>query len=135
MKCVPPRRATSLDELSHNNSYAAMKAGLGDDTENISDHAEPQHANTRSTKRISTGSSPDNANIHVPNKVSASASFGPYLSDKEVAQRYGVKKQTIWRWAKKSETFPKPIKFQGTTTRWCLAALMEYERREKEDHA
>ncbi|MNV88278.1 hypothetical protein D3C71_1824710 [compost metagenome] len=49
-----------------------------------------------------------------------------------MAQRYGVKKQTIWRWAKSSPTFPKPTKFQGTTTRWCLAELNEYDRQEME---
>lgn len=53
------------------------------------------------------------------------------LCDREVALRYKVKKQTIWRWARSSETFPKPIKVEGST-RWSENELDEHDRKLKE---
>ncbi len=51
-----------------------------------------------------------------------------YLSVEQVAQRFNVSKDTIWRWKRKSE-FPKPVKLGGTTTRWRLADIEEWEGR------
>lgn len=53
------------------------------------------------------------------------------LSDRDVALRYKVEKQTIWRWAKTSNSFPKPIKVEGTT-RWSELELDEHDRKLKE---
>ncbi|MBB4351599.1 helix-turn-helix transcriptional regulator [Aliirhizobium cellulosilyticum] len=53
------------------------------------------------------------------------------LSDKDVAARYQVEKQTIWRWARTSTTFPKPFKIEGTA-RWSENELDEHDRKLKE---
>ena len=45
-----------------------------------------------------------------------------YSSDRRVAQRYGVDRATIWRWANDPRyaylKFPKPQKIGPNTTRW-----------------
>jgi predicted DNA-binding transcriptional regulator AlpA len=51
-----------------------------------------------------------------------------FLSDREVADRYGVKPLTIWRWSDKLEGFPKPVKMAGRTTRWRLDELEAWEK-------
>ena len=49
-----------------------------------------------------------------------------YLSVDQVAQRFNVSKDTIWRW-KRQDEFPRPVKLGGTTTRWRLADIEEWE--------
>jgi prophage regulatory protein len=49
-----------------------------------------------------------------------------FLSDKDVARRYGVTKQTIWRWQKNNSNFPKPRRQYGSA-RWRLSELIAYE--------
>jgi len=39
-----------------------------------------------------------------------------YLSVEQVANRFGVSKDSIWRW-KRNGDFPAPFKLGGTTTR------------------
>jgi prophage regulatory protein len=51
-----------------------------------------------------------------------------YLSVEQVAKRFGVSKDTIWRWKRNGE-FPAPVKLGGTTTRWRLADIEDYESR------
>lgn len=53
------------------------------------------------------------------------------LSDRDVAARYQVEKQTIWRWARTSSTFPKSFKIEGTA-RWSENELDEHDRKLKE---
>ncbi|MGI2036208.1 helix-turn-helix transcriptional regulator [Rhizobium panacihumi] len=53
------------------------------------------------------------------------------LSDKDVAARYQVEKQTIWRWARTSTSFPKSFKIEGTA-RWSENELDEHDRKLKE---
>ena len=53
------------------------------------------------------------------------------LSDRDVAGRYKVEKQTIWRWARTSSSFPKPFKIEGTA-RWSGNELDEHDRKLKE---
>ncbi len=50
-----------------------------------------------------------------------------YLSVKEVADRYSVSVQTVWRHTKDSPDFPKPIKVLSGSTRWKLRDLVAYE--------
>ena len=50
-----------------------------------------------------------------------------YLHGDEVSARYGVNRQTVWRWRKKDPTFPKPIKLSHGTTRWYLSDLEAWE--------
>lgn len=49
-----------------------------------------------------------------------------YLSVEQVAKRFNVSKDSIWRWKRNGE-FPTAVKLGGTTTRWRLADIEEYE--------
>tara|TARA_Y100000815_G_C12902662_1_gene334679 strand:+ start:261 stop:524 length:264 start_codon:yes stop_codon:yes gene_type:complete len=49
-----------------------------------------------------------------------------YLSVDQVALRYNVSKDSIWRWKRKGD-FPAPVKLGGTTTRWRLADIEQWE--------
>ncbi|MBQ0750533.1 MAG: AlpA family phage regulatory protein [Roseovarius sp.] len=48
------------------------------------------------------------------------------MSVEQVAKRFSVSKDTIWRWKRNGE-FPAPVKLGGTTTRWRLSDIEEYE--------
>ncbi len=54
-----------------------------------------------------------------------------YSSDRRVAQRYGVDRATIWRWANDARyadlKFPPPIKFGPNTTRWSDDQLDQFD--------
>lgn len=52
-----------------------------------------------------------------------------YLTDREVAKRYGVSRATIWRWRNNDPHFPQPIVVSPGTTRWALSCLLEWEAR------
>lgn len=52
-----------------------------------------------------------------------------HLTDNEVAALFKVSKQTIWRWIKTSEAFPKPVKIEKGTTRWRLSEVVAYQAR------
>gem|GEM_PF-6976495 len=131
MSVLPRKHNSSNDTLF--NPYAAAKAGLDGERDCIFlDEAEQDRVQEPVRAKSEKTSAEEKSSVGSPQVSLELASPGPYLSDKQVAQRYSVKKQTIWRWAKKSATFPKPKKFQGTTTRWCLAELIEYERKEME---
>ncbi len=49
-----------------------------------------------------------------------------YLSVDQVAHRFGVSKDSIWRWKRRGD-FPAPVKLGGTTTRWRLSDIEEWE--------
>ena len=51
-----------------------------------------------------------------------------YLSDKQLASRYGVTRTTIWRWSRVNQ-FPKPVRFGSGCTRWALRAVEAWEER------
>lgn len=51
----------------------------------------------------------------------------PSLTVQQVATRYNVSTDTIWRW-KRDGTFPKGIRVGPGVTRWRLTDLMEHER-------
>lgn len=52
-----------------------------------------------------------------------------YLSDRQVAARYGVSRGTPWRWAKSIPAFPQPIELTPGCTRWKLEELQHWENR------
>lgn len=56
-----------------------------------------------------------------------------YLSDKQVAQRYGVSRPTIWRWASEGR-LPQPVRLSPCCTRWRLDMLEAFERGIQEAH-
>lgn len=53
-----------------------------------------------------------------------------YLTVKQVAQRFSVTPQTVWRWSKQgpSLSFPRPVRIGYGTTRWRLSDILRYER-------
>ena len=50
-----------------------------------------------------------------------------YLSDKQVAERYSVTRQTVWRWSRERADFPKAANPSPGCTRWKLADLEAWE--------
>lgn len=53
-----------------------------------------------------------------------------YLSVEQVAERYGVSPDSIWRW-KRDGDFPAAVRLGKNCTRWRLSDLLEYEGRLK----
>lgn len=51
-----------------------------------------------------------------------------YLTDKQMAARYGVSRCTVWRWVKKNE-FPAPIRLSEGCTRWRDGDVDAWEQR------
>jgi len=49
-----------------------------------------------------------------------------YLSVNQVATRFGVSKDSIWRWRRDGE-FPAPVKLGGRTTRWRMSDIEDWE--------
>ncbi len=49
-----------------------------------------------------------------------------YLSVEQVAARYNVSKDAIWRWRREGD-FPKPVKLGLRPSRWRLSDLEAYE--------
>lgn len=51
-----------------------------------------------------------------------------FLQDKDVAQRYGVSRPSIWRWVKSDPSFPKPVNLTPGCARWRMEDLEKWER-------
>lgn len=41
-----------------------------------------------------------------------------FISDTQLAARFDVSRNTIWRWAREQADFPKPVKLTPGCTRW-----------------
>lgn len=54
-----------------------------------------------------------------------------YFSDKQIAERYGVDRTTIWRWVKDGN-FPEPVKLSKGCTRWPETPVLSWESRRAE---
>jgi predicted DNA-binding transcriptional regulator AlpA len=50
-----------------------------------------------------------------------------YLTDKQVADRFGVNRVTVWRWRKTDPTFPRPVQLSPGCVRFKLAELEVWE--------
>ncbi len=50
-----------------------------------------------------------------------------WLADSQIAKRYGVTRQTVWRWNANDPKFPKPIKLSPGCTRWKLSSIETWE--------
>ena len=64
---------------------------------------------------------------HTQNPEVADALGLTFISDRQVAERYGVSRPTIWAWLKTDDSFPKPVKLSAGCTRWKLDELLEWE--------
>lgn len=49
-----------------------------------------------------------------------------YLNVKEVAERYAISQNTVWRWAKQKR-LPNPIKVGPNCTRWPADQLDKFD--------
>ena len=49
-----------------------------------------------------------------------------YFTDKQVADRFGVSRETIWRW-RSTNDFPRPMKLSAGMTRRRLADIEAWE--------
>jgi len=49
-----------------------------------------------------------------------------YLTDKQLAARYGVARATPWRWVE-AGTFPQPVRLSPACTRWRLSDVEKWE--------
>jgi prophage regulatory protein len=49
-----------------------------------------------------------------------------YLTDKQVAARFNVSRQCIWRWVK-AKNFPRPYSLSPGCTRWKLSDIEGWE--------
>lgn len=52
-----------------------------------------------------------------------------YISDSQLAARYGVHRATIWRWSNTNPAFPKPVKLSPQCSRWKLTEIETWEAR------
>ena len=54
-----------------------------------------------------------------------------FMTDKQLSDRWGVTRQTIWKWLRDDPTFPQPTRLSAGTTRWRLdeVELWEASRR------
>ncbi len=50
-----------------------------------------------------------------------------YLSVQDVARRYAISIQTVWRHTKHNPDFPKPIKILNGSTRWRMSDIVAFE--------
>lgn len=50
-----------------------------------------------------------------------------YLSVQDVAHRYAISVQTVWRHTKHNPAFPKPIKILNGSTRWRMSDILAFE--------
>jgi predicted DNA-binding transcriptional regulator AlpA len=50
-----------------------------------------------------------------------------FLTDRDLAARYGVARNTIWRWSREREDMPKPLRLSPGCTRWRLSEVEAWE--------
>lgn len=58
--------------------------------------------------------------------AATSSTAAHYLNVAQVAERYGVSTDTVWRWSRGGD-MPKPFKLSTGSTRWRLSDLIEHE--------
>ncbi|MEA3252504.1 MAG: AlpA family transcriptional regulator [Pseudomonadota bacterium] len=55
-----------------------------------------------------------------------------FLTDVQVAERYGVSRPTVWRWASLGK-LPQPVRFSRGCTRWRMDQLEVLEAKMMEE--
>jgi predicted DNA-binding transcriptional regulator AlpA len=58
-----------------------------------------------------------------------------FLTDNQVAERYGVNRVTIWRWRRNDPTFPDPINLSPGCSRFRLSDIEAWEMSKAEGAA
>lgn len=115
--------------MSHDDAKRPLETpdlfeGVGIQGDNLSRpvHAEvkqqpPQNRKSKTKKARAAKSSPLGEHVGVA-----------FLTDLDVAHRFRVTRQTIWRWAG-SGHFPAPLKLSAGTSRWRLDEILAFERK------
>jgi prophage regulatory protein len=115
---------------STRNAYQQAKDGEDAVTSYQSPNPQPVNAPTEPTPSAPICVTPSAECSELSSKKKSGVLLIPsddlFLSDHDVARRYSVTKQTIWRWHKILPGFPKPIKIGGAS-RWRLSELIAYE--------
>lgn len=57
-----------------------------------------------------------------------------YLTDRQVADRYQIARQTVWLWARKG-LLPKPVAITSGCTRWRLEDIERHDEKRAADAA
>lgn len=55
-----------------------------------------------------------------------------FVSDRQLAARWGVSRGTPWRWLKTDPDFPKPVTLSPGCTRWRAAEIEAWENQRGE---
>lgn len=55
-----------------------------------------------------------------------------YLSDTDIANRYGIARVTVWRWHRERPEFPRAIRLTPGCTRWKLSEIVSWEQAQAE---
>jgi len=50
-----------------------------------------------------------------------------YLSDLGLAKRFGITRQTVWRWHRERPEFPRAVKLSPGCTRWKMSEIVAWE--------
>ena len=50
-----------------------------------------------------------------------------YLSDTDLAERYSVSRNTVWRWHRERSGFPRAVSLSSGCTRWRLSEIEFWE--------
>lgn len=58
---------------------------------------------------------------------SSAISRSVYVRDIDLAKRYSVSRNTIWRWSKEGR-LPSPVRIGPSVTRWRLDDVEKFER-------
>jgi len=57
-----------------------------------------------------------------------------YLRDTDLAERYGIHRTTVWRWAGKG-LLPRPVQLTDGCTRWKLPEIEAHDAEREENKA
>lgn len=50
-----------------------------------------------------------------------------FLRDTDLAARYGVARNTVWRWQRERSDMPRPVRLSPGCTRWRLSEIEAWE--------
>ncbi len=54
-----------------------------------------------------------------------------FLRDTDLAMRYGVARNTVWRWQRERDDFPRAISLSPGCRRWKLSEIEAWETEQK----
>lgn len=58
-----------------------------------------------------------------------------FLRDTDLAERYGVARNTVWRWQRERSDMPRPVRLSPGCTRWRLSEIETWEAAKAADAA